>query len=100
MNQFEITVTNADSRGLAPCCRPVFAWKCACPPEAGGREYDQYTVQVAADEEFRRLLFLRDTCRSYIEFDSAPLHKNKIYFIRVRSGLGKWSEGSFMTGNH
>lgn len=135
MRQFEIIVRNADFRGLAPCFRPVFAWRYihapgagqsihpqpdgryihpqedgqnasaqtdgqSTPPQADGRvEYDQYTVQVAADSAFQRLLFLRDTRERYIEFDSAPLHRNKTYFIRVRSGLGEWSESSFVTGN-
>lgn len=97
--EFEITVRNADFRGLAPCFRPVFAWRILRPREDGQGEYDQYTVQVATDRKFQRLLFLRDTHERYIQFDSAPLHRDRTYFIRVRSGLGEWSEGSFVTGS-
>lgn len=90
MNGFELRIKNAAPDGRAPCLRPVFAWLAPA-------EYDQFTVQVASDEEFQRLLFLRDTRERYIEFDSAPLNRDRTYYVRVRSGLGKWSTANFIT---
>ena len=78
MNGFELRIKNAAPDGRAPCLRPVFAWR-------------------APAEYFQRLLFLRDTRERYIEFDSAPLNRDRTYYVRVRSGLGKWSTANFMT---
>ena len=90
MNGFELRIKNTGPDGRAPCLRPAFAWRAP----AG---YDQFTVQVASDAQFQRLLFLRDTRERYIEFDSAPLNRDRTYYVRVRSGLGEWSTANFMT---
>ena len=92
MNQFQVRVKGGFRQGHADCIRPVFVWSA---PE----EYRQFTVQVAADREFRELLLMRDTHESYLVFDSVPLNPDTSYYVRVRSGLGEWSCAEFKTEN-
>lgn len=86
----ELRIKNAGPDGRAPCLRPMFTWRA---PGA----YDQFTVQVASDPAFARLLLLRDTRERYLEFDSAPLNRDRTYYVRVRSGLGEWTCVEFLT---
>ena len=90
MDVFELKIRNAGVDGRAPCLRPVFAWRAneAC---------DQFTVQVASDPAFCRLLLLRDTENRCLEFDSAPLNRDRTYYVRIRSGLGEWKCVKFLT---
>lgn len=57
----------------------------------------QYTIEVSDKEDFSVIYFLRDTRNCFCRWDSFPLKKESMYYWRVRSGLSKWSYGTFCT---
>lgn len=70
--------------------RPVFCWKAE-------EDCRQFTIELSDREDFSRILFLRDTDRNYYVYDSVPLKAEKVYYLRVRSGLGPWKQIVFST---
>ncbi len=91
MNEFELQVRGNASGKNVHRIRPVFVWK--TPPHL-----TQFTVEISRDSEFKDIIFLRDTHEHYCVYDSAELTPQTIYYVRVRSGMGKWSRTCFTTG--
>lgn len=68
---------------------PVFSWEC--------EEERQFTVQMAADPQYRGTVLYLDTHNTYCAYDGFPLKDDTLYYWRVRSGIGEWTESSFKT---
>ncbi|MDO4283896.1 MAG: hypothetical protein Q4C60_01045 [Eubacteriales bacterium] len=67
----------------------TFSWE----PE----EERQFTVEMAADPEFKRTVMYLDTRNSYCTYDGFPLQKGRTYYWRVRSGVREWARAQFGT---
>lgn len=91
MNEFGLQIRGYDSSLGAERVRPVFVWN-----RLPGLR--QFTLEMAKDEAFRQVVFLRDTHECYYAYDSVKLKADTVYHIRVRSGMGAWSMASFRTG--
>lgn len=91
MNEFELHVRGNMSGKDVHRIRPVFVWK-------SPSHLTQFTVEMSKDPEFEDIVFLRDTHERYWIYDSAELMPQTVYYVRVRSGMGKWSKTCFTTG--
>lgn len=91
MNEFHLHVRGKMSGKNVDHIRPVFVWK--TPPHL-----TQFTVEMSRDSEFEDIIFLRDTHESYCVYDSVELAPQTNYYVRVRSGMGRWSWICFTTG--
>lgn len=91
MNQFQLRVRGNTDGECVDRVRPVFVWKA---PE----QLTQFTIEMSKDSEFGDVIFLRDTHEHYCVYDNIELKPQTIYYVRVRSGMGTWSETHFATG--
>lgn len=90
MNNWNLRVKTGNEK--VELTRPVFVWTAPA-------ELRQFTIQLSPLPNFAHITTLRDTREAFFLYDGNPLKANTTYFIRVRSGLGEWSETSFTTGN-
>lgn len=90
MNEFQLHVRGYKDNRNVECTRPVFVWKA---PE----RYRQFTIEIARDHGFLDIIFLRDTHERYCVYDSVRLRAGAVYYVRVRSGMGEWSQTEFST---
>ena len=90
MNNFQLQVRGYRDNIGVERVRPVFVWKAPV-------KYKQFTIEMARDEQFKDIIFLRDTHECFCAYDSAMLKAETVYYIRVRSGMGEWSQSFFAT---
>lgn len=91
MNGLQLQVRGNPSGKNVERIRPVFVWKA---PE----NLTQFTIEMSKDPEFRDIIFLRDTHEHYCVYDNVELKPGTVYYVRVRSGIGRWNEAHFITG--
>lgn len=57
----------------------------------------QFTVEMCLDAEFTQTVMYLDTRNLYVRYDGLPLKRKKIYYWRVRTGIGEWVVSKFIT---
>lgn len=91
MNDFQLRIRGYQDNKNVECIRPVFCWTVSS-------FYGQFTIEMAKDDMYKKIVFLRDTHEHFYAYDSIELQPHTTYYIRVRSGMGAWSTTSFTTG--